>query len=99
MREQIMKKPTKTRRTEEMMARYDFSKGKRTDHAQRYQQGHEVRVERADGSVAVQHFTLADGAVLLAPDVRAVFKDSTSVNQALRCLIPLVQSPKVRTAG
>ena len=74
-----------------MRRQYDFSNGTRTDHAQRYQQGHEVRIERADGSVSVQHFTLEDGAVLLEPDVRAVFRSSDAVNRALRCLIPLVR--------
>jgi hypothetical protein len=59
-----------------MRSRYDFTKGKRTDHASRYQQGHEVRIEKADGSVTVQRFALADGAVLLEPDIRVVFKDS-----------------------
>ena len=77
-----------------MKSRYDFSKGKRTDYAKRYRQGHEVRIERADGSVTVQHFTLEDGAVMLEPDVRAVFKDSNAVNRALRCLIPLVRPGK-----
>jgi hypothetical protein len=74
-----------------MEPRYDFSKGKRTDHAKRYKRGHDVSVERADGSITVQYFTLEDGAVLLEPDVRAVFKDSNAVNRALRCLIPLVR--------
>lgn len=74
-----------------MKSQYDFRRGKRTDHAARYQRGHEVHIERTDGTVTVQRFTLADGAVLLEPDVRAVFKDSSAVNRALRCLIPLVR--------
>ncbi len=86
-----MSKRTKRKANGDMRSHYDFTKGKRTDHAQRYRQGHEVRIERADGSVTVQHFTLEDGAVLLEPDVRAVFKDSRAVNRALRCLIPLVR--------
>lgn len=75
----------------DMKSEYDFSKGKRTDHAERYNRGHEVRIARADGAVTVQHFTLEEGAVLLEPDVRAVFKDSNAVNRALRCLISLVR--------
>ena len=85
--------------SDEIRPQYDFSKGKRTNHARRYLQGHEVRIERADGSVTVQHFTLEDGAVLLEPDVRAVFKDSSAVNQALRCLIPLMRLPHAKAAG
>ena len=95
-----MKRRTNSQRTSNgMRTRYDFSKGKRTDHASRYRQGHEVRIERADGSVTVQHFTLADGAVLLEPDIRAVFKDSKAVNRALRCLIPLMRSRRSKAAG
>ena len=76
-----------------MKAEFDSSKGKRTDHDKRYKRGHDVRIEQQDGSVIVQHFTLQDGAVLLEPDVRAVFKDSKAVNRALRCLTPLVRQP------
>ena len=83
----------------DMKPRYDFSKGKRTDHASRYQRGHEVRIEQANGSVKVQRFTLEDGAVLLEPDIRAVFKDSKSVNRALRCLIPLIQPRRAKASG
>jgi hypothetical protein len=87
-----MNKRTRNRKAgENMRSRYDFTKGKRTDHSQRYQRGHEVHIERSNGSVTVQHFSLEDGAVLLEPDVRAVFKDSKAVNRALRCLIPLVR--------
>ena len=32
-------------------------------------------------------FTLAEGAVMLDPDVRAYFQDNDAVNQALRALI------------
>jgi hypothetical protein len=74
-----------------MKSHYDFTTGKRTNHAERYRKGHEVRIERVDGTVTVQHFTLEDGAVMLEPDVRAVFRDSKAVNRALRCLIPLIQ--------
>ncbi len=95
-----MYKRTKSRNAgDDMKSQYDFSKGKRTDHAQRYQRGHDVRIERADGSVAVRHFTLEDGAVLLEPDIRAVFKDSKAVNRALRCLIPLVRQRRAKVAG
>ena len=52
-----MSGPTNRRKTgDDMKARYDFSKGKRTTHAQRYRRGHAVRIHRADGSVTVQHF-------------------------------------------
>ena len=49
-----------------------------------------MRITQEDGSVTTQYFTLEDGAVLLAPDVRKYFPDSDSVNQALRGLIQLI---------
>ena len=55
-----------------------------------YRAGHTVKVHKGDGTTTVQHFTLAEGAVLLEPDVHAHFPDSEAVNTALRCLIPLV---------
>lgn len=76
----------------EMLPEYDFrgKKGVRGKYYHACQQGHTVRIEQEDGSVITQYFTLEDGAVLLAPDVREYFPDSESVNQALRGLIRLV---------
>ena len=76
----------------DMLPEYDFSgkKGVRGKYYQAYQQGHTVRTQQKDGSVITQYFTLEEGAVLLAPDVREYFPDSESVNQALRVLISLV---------
>lgn len=76
----------------EMLPEYDFSgkKGARGKYYHAYQQGHTVRIQQKDGSVSTQYFTLEEGAVLLAPDVREYFPDSESVNQALRGLIRLV---------
>lgn len=81
----------------EMLPEYDFSgkKGIRGKYHHAYQQGHTVREIQEDGSVITQYFTLEDGAVLLAPDVRKYFPDSESVNQALRGLIRLIpQEPQ-----
>lgn len=76
----------------EMLPEYDFSgkKGVRGKYYQAYRQGHSVRIIQEDGSVTTQYFTLEDGAVVLAPDVRKYFPDSDSVNQALRGLIQLI---------
>jgi hypothetical protein len=76
----------------EMLPEYDFSgkKGVRGKYYRAYQQGHTVRVHQADGNVITQYFTLEEGAVLLAPDVREYFSNSESVNQALRGLIGLI---------
>ena len=76
----------------EMLPEYDFSgkTGVRGKYHHAYQQGHTVRIHQEDGSVTTQYFTLEEGAVLLAPDVREYFPDSESVNQALRGLIGLI---------
>jgi hypothetical protein len=56
-----------------------------------------VTIHKTDGTAVVQHFTLEDGAVMLEPNVRAYFPDSDAVNNALRCLIPLLsEKPKVK---
>jgi hypothetical protein len=83
----------------DMLPEYDFSNGVRGKHAQHYERGHTVTVHKTDGTTAVQHYTLEDGAVLLAPDVREYFSDSDSVNQALRTLIELIPRKRGRTTG
>jgi uncharacterized protein DUF3606 len=82
---------------DDITTEYDFSGGIRGKHAKEYQRGHTVNVRKNDGTASVQHYTLADGAVLLAPDVRKYFGDSDSVNDALRSLIKLIP-PKHRPA-
>jgi hypothetical protein len=49
------------------------------------------------GNVSIRYFTVADGAVMLEPDVREYFPDSDSVNNALRSLIALVPAKKRRS--
>lgn len=75
-----------------MLAEYSFKGGVRGKHARSYAKGHRVEVQLDNGTTVVQHYTLEDGAVLLAPDVRAYFPDSESVNKTLRSLIEI--SPK-----
>jgi len=71
-----------------MKDEYDFSssKGVRGKHYRAYRAGHSVRILKTDGTVEEQHFSLADGAVMLDPDLRARFPDSDAVNSALRSL-------------
>lgn len=66
---------------------YDFSQGVRGKHYRPYREGHAVRIRKADGRVEERYFTLADGAVMLDPDLRPQFPDSESVNRALRTLV------------
>lgn len=70
----------------EMRDEYDFRGAQRAEHHRAYREGHLVRVFKADGTVETKHFTLAEGAVMLDPDVRAMFPDSEAVNRALRAL-------------
>ena len=76
---------------DDMLPEYDFrgKKGVRGKYYRAYRRGHAVKVHEADGSVTVQYFTLAEGAIMLEPDVRAYFPDSGAVNKALRSLIAL----------
>jgi hypothetical protein len=76
----------------DMRPEYDFrgKKGVRGKFYRAYRQGHTVKIHEADGTVTVQHFTLADGAVILEPDVRAYFRNSEAVNKTLRSIIALV---------
>lgn len=89
------------RRTQEpnddMAPEYDFSKLKgavRGKYQKAYQQGHEVRILREDGTTAVHWYGLEDGAVMLEPDVREYFRDSEAVNRALRGLIAIAPHRK-----
>jgi len=81
---------------DDMLPEYDFTgmKGVRGKYYQAYRQGHTVKIQQADGTVTTQYFTLEDGAVLLAPDVREYFPDSEAVNRALRGLITLVPAKR-----
>jgi hypothetical protein len=77
---------------DDMLPEYDFTgkKGVRGKYYQAYQSGHTVRITQEDGSINEQHFALAEGAVMLEPDVRRYFPDSKTVNEALRSLIALI---------
>lgn len=84
----------KNEKNNDMLPKYNFKDGVRGKHYKAYRQGHTVKIHKADGTTAIQHFTLEDGAVMLAPDVREYFSDSEAVNKALRSLIKLI--PKKR---
>ena len=78
---------------EDMKSEYDFSHMKvaeRGKYYKAYRAGHKVVIHNADGTTSVQYFKLADGAVMLEPDVRKYFSNSESVNKALRSLISII---------
>ena len=75
--------------TDDLQPEYDFSQGEPGKHVAAYRAGHKVRIHKIDGSLEECHFTLADGAVMLDPDLHAKFPTSDAVNQALRSLVNL----------
>jgi hypothetical protein len=84
----------------DMRPKYDFrgKNGVRGKYHKPYRQGHTVTIREADGTATVQHFKLADGAVMLEPDVRACFPNSEAVNKTLRSIIALVPTKGKRHA-
>ena len=89
-------KKAKKKKNDEMRAEYDFSKAERGKFYRPLDKGYKVHVQQSDGSVVVNHYTLAEGTVLLAPDVREYFPDSEAVNEALRSLIDLTEKMPAR---
>jgi hypothetical protein len=85
-----MKTSKTTEPDDEMLPEYDFSKAERGKFYKPLNKGYSTHVHQADGTTVINHYTLAEGTVLLEPDVRAVFPDSESVNAALRSLIDLM---------
>lgn len=86
-------KATSIKIKEDMKSEYDFSKMKgaaRGKYYKSYRTGHKVIIHKADGTASVQYFKLAEGAVMLEPDVRKYFTSSESVNKALRSLIAII---------
>lgn len=92
-------KTNNKKQSDEMRAEYDFSKAERGKFYRPLDKGYQVRVHQKDGTVVVNHYTLAEGTVLLAPDVREYFTDSESVNEALRSIIHLMEKVPPRKYG
>ena len=90
---------TKKKQKDGMRPEYDFSKAERGKFYRPLDKGYKVHVHQGDGTVVVNHFTLAEGTVLLAPDVREYFSDSQSVNEALRSLIELMEKVPAKKYG
>ena len=86
-----MKKHELPTEQDEMRAEYDFRGAVRGRHYKPLHEGYTIQVHQADDTTLVQQVTLAEGTVLLEPDVRAWFPDSNAVNQALRSLIRLME--------
>ncbi len=87
----------------DMLPEYDLKNMKGAVRGKYYKPnrtGYTVKINNEDGTVVYKYFTVREGAVMLAPDVRQYFPDSRAVNTALRCLIPLVaQKKKFKSAA
>ena len=95
LKEKPMKR-TKKKKSDEMRAEYDFSKAERGKFYRPLDKGYKVHVHQSDETVVINNYTLAEGTVLLAPDVREYFSDSQTVNEALRSLIHLTEKVPAR---
>ncbi len=71
--------------------------GVRRKYGEEIERNFTVRITQKDGKVVTQRYEMVDGAVMLAPDVRAYFPDSDTVNNVLRALIPAIQKAKAQT--
>jgi len=92
-------KTTQKKKNNKRRAEYDFNKAERGKFYRSLDKGYIVRVHQGDGTIVVNHYTLAEGTVLLAPDVREYFSDSETVNDALRSLIQLREKVPPRKYG
>ena len=79
-----------------MRPEYDFHKAERGKFYHPLDNEYKVHVHQDYGTVEVNQYTLADGTVLLAPDVRTYFTDSQTVYEALRSLIHLAEKLPAR---
>jgi uncharacterized DUF497 family protein len=96
MKGKIMKKDisNQTEDTDnDMLPEYDFKNmpgGVRGRFYRDLSKGYTVIIHNKDGTTKTRHVKPKDNAVILDPDVRKYFPDSEAVNNALRCLIPLL---------
>ena len=72
----------------------------RGKHVKPYRSTYSVRIHKSDGSTVVEQLDFREGSISLEPEVRRYFPDSKAVNNALRCLIPLIaQKKKFKSAA
>ncbi len=92
----------KTDLDDDLRPEYDFKSlkgGVRGKYYKAYRAGHSVKIHKSDGAIVIKHYKLEDGAVMLDRDVQEYFPDAAAVNNALRCLIPLMpKKRKTKTA-
>ncbi|MBN1891015.1 MAG: hypothetical protein JW850_23665 [Thermoflexales bacterium] len=88
----MKKASSKPIQDDEMREEYDFRGAVRGKHYKPLHEGYTVHIHQPDGSTELHQYVLAEGTVLLQPDVRKYFPDSNAVNAALRSLIALMEA-------
>ncbi len=63
-------------RVDDVRSEYDFTGAVRGKHYKPLHKGYTVQIHKSDGSTVVEHYRLAEGTVMLQPDVREYFPDS-----------------------
>ncbi len=86
-----MKTLKKKKSNDDIRPEYDFTGAERGKFYKPLNQGYSVHVQQEDGTTVLNQYILAEGTILLEPDVRAYFPDSRAVNDALRSLIHLME--------
>ena len=83
---------------QEMLPEYDFSDktGVRGKYYQAMRNGYTINIHQEDGTTLVKHITRPEGMITLDPDVQAYFPDAEAVNTALRSLIQLIPTKKIK---
>ena len=66
-----MKKANNPTSEDELRPEYDFSNAVRGKHHKPMNKGYSVEVPKADGTTVIEHYQVAEGTVMLQPDVRA----------------------------
>ena len=75
---------------DEMRTEYDFSGGVRNKYAQELnEKGYTIRIYQEDGAFT-ERIVLGAKTVVLDPDVWEYFRDSESVNRALRAILAAI---------
>lgn len=81
----------------DMRKEYDFHKGVRGRHHKILQHGAKTIIHKSNGKTVIKDILPPKGIVVIEPDIHIYFPDSKSVNQALRCLIPLLPKKRAKS--
>ena len=75
---------------EDMLPHYDFSKGKHMGYHKKFSKGIAITILSEDDKPIRSKFMYPKGIIVLDEDVKNIFPDSKSVNDALRHIIAAI---------